>query len=113
MQVAVPGAVHNKRAWNSCASAKSASLNQCQLGKIHRAEKSEKSGSYAFFPTARHSLCSEDAWLEATWWIINVTAVFFITHYLFEMNGRSLFFGWDGQSTLAFLSERHRFSGTL
>jgi hypothetical protein len=65
------------------------------------------------FATARHPRFSEDAWLEAAWWIINITAVFFITHYLFEMNSRSLFFGWDGQSMLAFLGERHRFSGTL
>ena len=65
------------------------------------------------FPTARHAWWSGDTLLTAALWIINLTAVFFITHYLFEMNGRSLFFGWDGQSMLAFLSERHRFSSTL
>jgi hypothetical protein len=46
-------------------------------------------------------------------WIVNLTAVFFITHYLFEMNGRAVFFGWDAQSMLAFVGERHRFSSTL
>jgi hypothetical protein len=65
------------------------------------------------FPMARHSRWFEDAWLEAALWIINLAAVFFITHYLFEMNGRALFSDWDGQSMLAFLGERHRFSGTL
>jgi hypothetical protein len=65
------------------------------------------------FPTARHAWWSGDTPLTAALWIINLTAVFFITHYLFEMNGRSLFFGWDGQSMLAFLGERHRFSSTL
>jgi hypothetical protein len=60
--------------------------------------------------TARHPLRSEDAWLEAALWIINVTAVFFITHYLFEMNGRSLF----GRAIdVGLLGERHRFSSTL
>jgi hypothetical protein len=95
------------------ASAKCALLNQCQLGKVHWAKNPKNQVPMPLLSTARHPLRSEDAWLEAALWIINVTAVFFITHYLFEMNGRSLFFGWDGQSTLAFLGERHRFSSTL
>src|SRR6202040_4165135 len=65
------------------------------------------------FPTAIHSRWPPNAWIEPPLWIVNITAVFFITHYLFEMNARSLFFGWDGQSMLAFLGERHRFSSTL
>jgi TM2 domain-containing membrane protein YozV len=72
-----------------------------------------------FFSTGSTSIYFVPSWwstdktLEAALWTINVSAVFFITHYLFEMNSRAIFFGWDGQSMLAFLGERHRFSDTL
>lgn len=46
-------------------------------------------------------------------WAVNIASTFLIAHYLFEMNTRSLFFGWNGQSMLAFLDEPHRFSSTL
>jgi len=44
---------------------------------------------------------------------MNITAVFLIAYYLFEINSRSLFFDWDGHHMLAFIAERHRFFPTL
>ena len=48
--------------------------------------------------------------LEAALWVINIATVFFAARYLFAMNSPAIFFGWDPQSMLAFLGERHRFS---
>jgi hypothetical protein len=39
-------------------------------------------------------------------WAVNIASTFLITHYLFEMNTRSLFFGWDGQSMTVLGSAR-------
>jgi hypothetical protein len=44
---------------------------------------------------------------------MNIAVAFFITHYLFEMNSRAIFFGWDPQSLLAFVQERRSFSTVL
>ena len=63
-----------------------------------------------FLPGVRHSQGLGSAQLEAALWIVNIATVFFAARYLFEMNSRAIFFGWDPQSMLAFLGERHRFS---
>jgi hypothetical protein len=54
-----------------------------------------------------------EAGSEALFWIINVAAVFVITRHLFRANSPAVFWGWDPQSLLAFLGERHRFCGWL
>lgn len=33
--------------------------------------------------------------VDAALWIANAAAVFFITRYLFQMNVRGVYFGWD------------------
>src|SRR5690349_8471202 len=51
--------------------------------------------------------------LEIVMWMINLVLCYSVTRYLFELNSEGIFFGWDGQSALAFLNERHRFSSTI
>jgi hypothetical protein len=66
-----------------------------------------------FFSTGSHCRRFPALWPELTLWLVNTAAVFFVTHYLLEINSQGLFYGFDGQSILAFVSERHRFSGTM
>src|SRR5262245_43725496 len=61
----------------------------------------------------RYSWGLDDVAPETSLWIINVVLVFVVSRYLFGMNNRAVFWGWDPTSWLAFLGERHRFSDIL
>src|SRR5262245_15633065 len=50
---------------------------------------------------------------EASLWALNIAAVFFATYYLFGMNNRGVFFGYDPQSFRALFGISYRLSETL
>jgi hypothetical protein len=50
---------------------------------------------------------------ETSLWALNITAVFFATYYLFGMNNRGIFFGYDAQSFRALAGVSYRLSETL
>jgi hypothetical protein len=50
---------------------------------------------------------------EASLWALNITAVFFATYYLFGMNDRGIFFGYDSQSFRTLFGISYRLSETL
>ena len=50
---------------------------------------------------------------EASLWALNIAAVFFATYYLFGMNNRGIFYGYDAQSFRTLFGISYRFSETL
>src|SRR5215831_10425751 len=50
---------------------------------------------------------------EASLWALNIAAVFFATYYLFGMNNRGIFFGYDSQSFRTLFGISYRLSETL
>jgi len=50
---------------------------------------------------------------EASLWALNIAAVFFATYYLFGMNNRGIFFGYDPQTFRASFGISYRLSETL
>src|SRR5262249_55972338 len=50
---------------------------------------------------------------EASLWALNIAAVFFATYYLFGMNNRAIFFGYDTQSFRTLFGISYRLSETL
>src|SRR5215831_9853100 len=50
---------------------------------------------------------------EASLWALNIAAVFFATYYLFGMNNRGIFFGYDSQSFRTLFGTSYRLSETL
>jgi len=50
---------------------------------------------------------------EASLWALNITAVFFATYYLFGMNDRGIFFGYDAQSFRTLFGVSYRLSEAL
>src|SRR5262245_31072561 len=50
---------------------------------------------------------------EASLWALNIAAVFFATYYLFGMNNRGIFFGYDSQSFRTLFGISYRLSEML
>src|SRR5262249_53515652 len=50
---------------------------------------------------------------EASLWALNIAAVFFATYYLFGMNNRGIFFGYDSQSFRTLFGISYRLSDAL
>ena len=50
---------------------------------------------------------------EASLWALNIAAVFFATYYLFGMNNRGIFFGYDSQSFRTLFGISYRLSEAL
>jgi hypothetical protein len=50
---------------------------------------------------------------EAFLWLLNIVAVFFATYYLFGMNNRGVFFGYDSQSFQSLFGVSYRLSDVL
>jgi hypothetical protein len=51
--------------------------------------------------------------LEAFHWLLNITIVFLATRYLFSMNNRGIFYGYDSQSFRTLLGASYRLSNVL
>jgi hypothetical protein len=51
--------------------------------------------------------------LEASLWLINLTIVFLAMRYLFSMNSRGIFYGYDSQSFRTLLGASYRLSNVL
>jgi hypothetical protein len=50
---------------------------------------------------------------EASLWALNIAAVFFATYYLFSMNNRGIFFGYDPETFRTSFGISYRLSETL
>src|SRR5262249_24014116 len=51
--------------------------------------------------------------LEVFLWLLNITIVFLATRYLFSMNNRGIFYGYDSQNFRTLLGASYRLSNVL
>src|SRR5215471_9145065 len=59
------------------------------------------------------SSLSTEIGVEAVVWLTNIVCVFFATHYLFRMNSKGVFFGYDSQSFRTLAGVRFQLSNVL
>src|SRR5262252_6289998 len=67
------------------------------------------------FPSGARGLSSQGARIgpEAVIWLTNIVCVFLATHYLFRMNSKGVFFGYDSQSFRTLAGVRFELSSVL